>query len=396
MAGWVHGLANVGAAVGEAEQLRRQAALEQLRAKLTEMGLLQEQQRLGLQQAEFNQKMQQGKTPKYLYSYSGADGKIRNVVQDPVTGEVSEQTGGAEAPKAPAGLMEKLAAYRQVTGKDPDPDTFKQMLGIKPPAPKFTTDKPVWDPKSPTKWSLEGMNLNTGQIYRIPGAPDPYRGKEGSAGGGGASDAAIEAYAQRLAANQMSLDQLSKIMVGKTGDALRKKITDRAMELGWNATAQLSPAAQTVLIRTTPVLNQVDSLIGDIKDMKLEKNNTAGYLFGARAKYALGMASPEGTLAHDIAGLSLGSVVEAASALQGSSRSIQALRKALVHTPNPWRDSPALIYEKLTTIRQRLQDIVNDAQRYGSKSGLENVPQGAAPGISAPASQADPLGLLGK
>src|SRR5258708_31935129 len=96
-------------------------------------------------------------------------------------------------------------------------------------------------------------------------------------------------------------------------------------------------------------------------------------------------ATPQGRLAHARGGLYLGSGVEAASALQGSSRAIVALKKALVHTPNPWVDSPKLIKEKLTTIKERLSDVVQDANEYARKR---------QPSTAGPAStQAVPPGM---
>lgn len=154
--------------------------------------------------------------------------------------------------------------------------------------------------------------------------------------------------------------------------------------IGTKDTGILNAQAQKVITTTQPVLDQVDRLLGDIDKLNLGDNNDSGYLFGSRLKYSLGKASPEGTLASDIAGLSLGSVVEAASALQGSSRSIQALKKALVHTPNPWVDSPKLIKEKLNTIKDRLHDVVADANEYGRKR---------QPSTSGPASATVPPGM---
>ena len=150
--------------------------------------------------------------------------------------------------------------------------------------------------------------------------------------------------------------------------------------VGSKDTGVLNPQAQKVITTTQPVLDQVDRLLGDIDRLNLGDNNTSGYLFSSRLKYSFGKASPEGSLANDIAGLSLGSVVEAASALQGSSRSMQALKKALVHTPNPWVDSPKLIKEKLSTIKDRLSDIVQDANQYGRKRQPSTAGPASVPG----------------
>lgn len=149
--------------------------------------------------------------------------------------------------------------------------------------------------------------------------------------------------------------------------------------VGTKDTGVLNSPAQTVITKTQPVLDQVDRLVSDIDRLGLQDNNDSGYLFTSMMKYKFGKASPDGSLGNDIAGLSLGSVVEAASALGGTSRSLTALKKALQHTPNPWVDSPKLMREKLVTIKERLQDIVHDANEYGRKrqpstSGAASVP----------------------
>jgi hypothetical protein len=173
----------------------------------------------------------------------------------------------------------------------------------------------------------------------------------------------------------------------------RTMVPYRLQETQGSKGKELTPAAAKIVETTTPTLQQVDRLLGDIDRLGLSNNNQNGYLTGARLKYALGIASPQGTLADDIASLSLGSVVEAGSAMQGTSRSLMALQKALVHTPNPWKDSPMLMRRKLTEIRQRLQDMVSDAQKYGTK-GVQ--PTGAMPGAPiGGSSDSDPLGILG-
>lgn len=130
-------------------------------------------------------------------------------------------------------------------------------------------------------------------------------------------------------------------------------------------TGKLPAAAEKVVITTQPIIDQTDAMIANIDKLGLANNNTRGYLSMDYANYRLGKAAPAGTLANDIAGLSLSSVVDAASALQGTSRSVQALQKAMIHTPNPIIDSPQLLREKLVTINSRLKDMVREAKSAG-------------------------------
>lgn len=187
-----------------------------------------------------------------------------------------------------------------------------------------------------------------------------------------ANDPTVDRYSDALAQGKLTMDQVNKLFQGKQA-GYRQRIMDAAMAKGYNPQNQLSASAQTAIQTALPVQKQIEGLIEDIDNLKLDKNNTPGYLLPARLKYAMGVASPEGDLGRDIAGLSLGSVIEAASVLKGSSRSIQALKIALQHTPNAWVDSPQLIREKLQTIHDRFEDVIQSAKEYGTKSGLPNT-----------------------
>lgn len=274
-------------------------------------------------------------------------------------------------------------------GQAPPQDVMNAALfsayGVTPPKPAPQTDYEI-------RQDSKGQFIRIPKQPGLPNSPTGIIGKladlnpsaPAASTGGPLPNAIDERYANALANKEMSLDQLSKVYTGRALEGRRLTVVDRAKSLGFSPNEQSSPAAQGVVMKTMPVLQQADRMLQDIENLKLDKNNTPGYLAAARAKYALGIASPEGTLGNDIAGLSLGSVVEAASALQGSSRSIQALQKALVHTPNPWVDSPQLLHQKLTEIRARLQDIVNDAQKFGTKSGLPNAGKSAPKVVIGP------------
>jgi hypothetical protein len=116
------------------------------------------------------------------------------------------------------------------------------------------------------------------------------------------------------------------------------------------------------------LLNRIDSL-------GLNENNQPGYLLGSRIKYSMGMGSPEGELGADISNLSLASVVGAARILQGSSRAYPALKKAMEHTPNTWTGSPKQMRQQLEFMLKNVDDVEQDAVRYGRKGGMVPVPQ---------------------
>jgi hypothetical protein len=153
-------------------------------------------------------------------------------------------------------------------------------------------------------------------------------------------------------------------------------------------TGVLSPAGEKVLMTTEPVVNQAKKLEKIFEDNPwLKDNDQAGYLLLPYIAYRLGYAT-DGALEQEIAGLSLGSVIEAASVLQGTSRAVSALQMAMVHTPNAKVDSPKQIYRKLhQDIIPRLEDVMTAANKYGRKRATAAVP----PDMQAPPakSQAD-------
>ncbi len=125
---------------------------------------------------------------------------------------------------------------------------------------------------------------------------------------------------------------------------------------------QLTPATQGILQSISPVKDQVDQLIS-----ALTPYEKGGRLTMDRLGYALGEDSPEGSLASEISKLSLDRVIAGARVLKGSSRAYQALEISMQHAPNPWIDKPALMLQKLRTIRQNLDDVEQDAVKYGVK-----------------------------
>jgi type II secretory pathway pseudopilin PulG len=162
---------------------------------------------------------------------------------------------------------------------------------------------------------------------------------------------------------------------------------------GW--IGKLPPASIAAILKIDPVLKQVDSLRKDIENLGLTNNNTSGYLLKSRLQYSVGHAAPINTLAYDIAGLELGSLIEAASALAGASRSMAALDIARKHTPNVWLDSPQQIYNKLDFIRQRLADMEQIARDpYGALESDKPSGAGAAAPPPPAAGQVPPPGAV--
>ena len=123
--------------------------------------------------------------------------------------------------------------------------------------------------------------------------------------------------------------------------------------------------AQQTVVQTQDRLSQVNALMAKLEPLK--DNNQAGYLASDRLGYSMGFGGENGELAAEISNIELQRVVNASTILKGSSRAWAALSAAMIHTPNAWVDSPKLMYQKLQTIQSNLQDMQNDAVRYGQK-----------------------------
>lgn len=146
----------------------------------------------------------------------------------------------------------------------------------------------------------------------------------------------------------------------------------------------LSPQAQKVLMDTTPTHDQIQDLMQQFESVK--NDNTPASHMVDRAKYAVGIATPSGKAADQIAQLELTRVAGAARVLKGSSRAVQALQLAMKHLPNVWVDSNQLIYSKLANLDGALKQIEDETYNYGKKTGIvppnRNAPKTGGKGYS--------------
>jgi hypothetical protein len=217
-------------------------------------------------------------------------------------------------------------------------------------------------------------------------------------GGASVKDAktpnAVEGVKQQLLDAMNKGDKPTVAKLGKQLEALSDPTGDKAamraltMESVRQRIAEknakdtsLSPKAQQVLMETEPTLQQVDQLIAKLEPMR---NDNSSRLTLSRIGYALGHASPEGSLADDISKLELDRVVAGARVLKGSSRAYQALELAMKHAPNSWVDTPQLMYNKLTNIRQNLSDVENDAKNLGTSKLSSSAAEAATSSNQAP------------
>jgi hypothetical protein len=281
-------------------------------------------------------------------------------------------------PQSPTGYSK--VSYDPVTGQE-----LSRQQNVQPPASSIGSNRSTTDPvsglttTSTTRKVLPGSTaLGSGRPAAPPRPPQPFA----AAANVPSPSTNPSGAAFRVRVIQQEADDWATRGIKPSGGAKEEAVVRRWMAAQKPPltpapanTGELTTGAQKVLIQAEPVLSQIDRIKKDIKDLGLTDNNQPAWvpgspLFLATAQYKLGIDSPPGTLGKDIADLSLGSLVEATSALTaqgGGSRSLQALKIALQHTPNPTVDSPRLILTKLDNIQQRLNDVVNEAKTVGQK-----------------------------
>ena len=225
-------------------------------------------------------------------------------------------------------------AYDPVTGQE-----LSRQAGVQPPASSIGSNRSTTDPvsglttTSTTRKVLPGGGGVIGP-RSAPAPPKPF------AAHAGISSTSPSTASSRLQTIQQEAQDWATRGIKPSGGPKEEAVVRRWMtaqkpplQPAPPNTGELTPQAQQVLTRTQPVLDQIGRIKADIENLGLTKNNTPAWvpgspLFLATAQYKLGVDSPQGTLGKDIADLSLGSLVEATSALNaqgGGSRSLPAL-----------------------------------------------------------------------
>lgn len=178
----------------------------------------------------------------------------------------------------------------------------------------------------------------------------------------------IDFYKNQVRTGAIRLDQVPN------NKGLQTRVAKAFAESGEVPPVAMSPSFQTALSTVEPVLTQIERLKSELEPIKTI--NKPGYFLPDRLKYAVGISGTTGGM---LADLSLSSIVGAARVLKGSSRAYQIFEQALVHTPNAWKDSPQLIYDKLGKMERNLKDGKVALIQDGAKSGVIGAPEVGIP-----------------
>lgn len=120
-----------------------------------------------------------------------------------------------------------------------------------------------------------------------------------------------------------------------------------------------TPSGQKALSEVQPVKSMLESAKEMLEPIK-DTNQPLEYAV-QRLGYSVGMASDASKLINK---LELEKIIGAARVLKGSSRAITALQQAAVHLPDPKKDSAKLMYEKINTVLENLNDIEGAVNQY--------------------------------
>ncbi len=139
---------------------------------------------------------------------------------------------------------------------------------------------------------------------------------------------------------------------------------------------QYTPQAQAAIQDTEPKLDAISRLKKALEPYK--NDNTPFATLIPRIAYAVGVDPKD--MGGFLSQLELNRIGSAARLLKGTSRSGTILEKAMVHTPDAWKDSGKLMYGKLTEIETALNDILKTTRKNGQKyPGLDRGTQGMTP-----------------
>jgi hypothetical protein len=191
----------------------------------------------------------------------------------------------------------------------------------------------------------------------------------------GAEDAPdyVQRYASDYSTGKLKLSEIPM----KDRNAVMRYMSQAGIE----TPVSLTPAAQTVLTQIDPVLNQIQAAKESLESTK--GNNTPGYFFVDRVKYAMGVDTGASGL---IANLSMSSILGASRILKGgASRTKAIFEEAEKHTPNVWKDSPKLVYDKLSQMEKSILEGKQALMEEGSRTGVvDRQPSRATPPPSKP------------
>ena len=169
----------------------------------------------------------------------------------------------------------------------------------------------------------------------------------------------------------------------KTGKPIGPKVNKATV----NADAY-APGIQKSVVQAAATQDAVRRLMKVLEPQK-DDNQPFGS-FMKQVEYRLGKAQAD-EIGQELASINLSSLQQGGQVIQqlGGTRSIQALKIALQHTPDPTKDSVKLMYQKMQTIDRSLATFLQDADKYGRKKATAIEPERMVPAGETPPAAAN-------
>ena len=167
-------------------------------------------------------------------------------------------------------------------------------------------------------------------------------------------------------------------------DLARQRLSDQQQKTE-EAQRQFSPAIAQQVVQGMTTQASTRRLLQILEPYK--NDNTPWESFMKTMEYKLGRAQTD-EIGQELAALNLTSLQQAGSVIKGMGgvRSVQVLDKVLEHTPDPKKDSIKLMYDKMKNIDRTTSLFLQDADKYGRKSGAE-IPASSMTPYNAPTGQ---------
>lgn len=147
---------------------------------------------------------------------------------------------------------------------------------------------------------------------------------------------------------------------------------------------QLSPPGQKIMATAQSTMAIMDRLKQAIEPYK--DSDVPATTLLPRIAYAMGYGGDYGKM---LSALELSDLSQAGSVLSGASirSNLQTLNRALIHTPNAWKDSPKLMMDKINTIQDNIRDVqkatMDQMKKYPGLDQMPSPPSGGNSSASA-------------
>ena len=265
----------------------------------------------------------------------------------------------------------------------------KQGLKLNPDDPNATPIPLAYEDMSPTEQAVHDLKVAQADSQTAKAALDQVKADPNSpqnkatlerikimAQNAGTAAGKLGLDKKKFLADYFGTDENGDPLPGtavdpKTGKPIGVKVSGKGGE-------QFVGTIGASVVQATATQDSVRRLMSILEP---NKNDNAPFgSFWKQIEYKFGKAQSD-QIGQELASINLASLQQAATVLKGMGgvRAVQALNKALQHTPDPTKDSVALMYQKMENIDRSLATFLEDADKYGRKKPTTIEPERMKP-----------------